>query len=45
MIDSFEEMKLEEQNATLKLIITAIVFTKTAKTNNEPVINIKWREL
>ncbi|MEC2400925.1 recombinase family protein [Bacillus subtilis] len=45
MIDSFEEMELEEQNATLKLIISGIVFTKTAETNNEPVIDIKWREL
>jgi site-specific DNA recombinase len=45
MIDNFEEMELEEQNATLKLIISGIVFTKTAETNNEPVIDIKWREL
>ncbi|MGE6610002.1 recombinase family protein [Peribacillus sp. NPDC076916] len=44
MIDNFEEMELEEQNATLKLIISGIVFTKTAETNNEPVIDIKWRE-
>ncbi|MGE7928210.1 hypothetical protein [Lysinibacillus xylanilyticus] len=41
MIDNFEEMKLEEQNATLKLIISGIVFTKTADKNNEPI----WREL
>ncbi len=45
MIDNFEEMELEEQNATLKLIISGIVFTRTADTNNEPVIDIKWREL
>lgn len=45
MIDNFEEMELEEQNATLKLIISGIVFTKTTETNNEPVIDIKWREL
>ncbi|WP_026581556.1 recombinase family protein [Bacillus sp. J33] len=45
MIDTFEELDLEEQNATLKLIIAGIVFTKTAETNNEPVIDIKWREL
>ncbi|WP_191561609.1 recombinase family protein [Metabacillus idriensis] len=45
MIDTFEELDLEEQNATLKLIISGIVFTKTAETNNEPVIDIKWREL
>ncbi|MGF6947549.1 DNA topoisomerase VI subunit B [Neobacillus sp. B4I6] len=45
MIDTFEEMELEEQNATLKLIIKEIVFTKTAETNNEPTIDIHWREL
>jgi len=45
MIDNFEEMELEEQNATLKLIISGIVFTKTTDTNNEPVIDINWREL
>ncbi|MFD4927702.1 recombinase family protein [Peribacillus butanolivorans] len=45
MIDNFEEIELEAQNATLKFIISAIVFTKTAETNNEPVIDIKWREL
>lgn len=45
MIENFEEMELEEQNATLKLIVSSIVFTKTADTNNEPVIDIKWREL
>jgi len=45
MIDNFEEMELEEQNATLKLIVSGIVYTKTVDTNNEPVINIKWREL
>lgn len=45
MIDNFEEMELEEQNATLKLIVSGIVFTKTADTNNEPIIDIKWREL
>lgn len=45
MIDNFEEMELEEQNATLKLIISGIVFTKTAETDNELVIDIKWREL
>lgn len=45
MIENFEEMELEEQNATLKLIISGIVFTKTADTNNEPVIDIRWREL
>ncbi|GIP62677.1 serine recombinase [Virgibacillus pantothenticus] len=45
MIDNFEEMELEEQNATLKLIVSGIVYTKTADTNNEPEIDIKWREL
>jgi site-specific DNA recombinase len=45
MIDNFEEMELEEQNATLKLIIKEIVITKTVETNNEPVIDIHWREL
>ncbi|MCM3767038.1 hypothetical protein [Neobacillus niacini] len=45
MIDTFEEMELEEQNATLKLIIKEIVYTKTADTKNEPVLDIKWREL
>ncbi|WHY84700.1 recombinase family protein [Neobacillus novalis] len=45
MIDNFEEMELDEQNATLKLIISGIIFTKTAETNKEPVIDIKWREL
>ncbi|MFE4129704.1 recombinase family protein [Peribacillus sp. YIM B13482] len=45
MIDNFEEMELEEQNATLKLIISGIVFTKTAETNNEPKLDIHWREL
>lgn len=45
MIDNFEDMDLEEQNATLKLIIKEIIYTKTADTNNEPVLDIKWREL
>ena len=45
MIDNFEQMDLEEQNATLKLLISKIVFTKTVETNNEPVIDIHWREL
>ncbi|MFC0235138.1 recombinase family protein [Fictibacillus phosphorivorans] len=45
LIDRFEEMPLEEQNATLKLIIDKIVFTKTQETNLEPVIDIHWREL
>ena len=45
MIDNFEEMELEEHNATLKLTTSGIVFTKTAETNNEPVIDIRWREL
>jgi site-specific DNA recombinase len=45
MIDNFEEMELEEQNATLKLIVSGIVYTKTADTKNEPEIDIKWREL
>lgn len=45
MIDNFEEMELEEQNATLKLIVSGIVYTKTADTNNELEIDIKWREL
>ncbi|MFE4350195.1 recombinase family protein [Peribacillus butanolivorans] len=45
MVDNFEDLELEEQNATLKLIISGIVFTKTAETNNEPKIDIHWREL
>lgn len=45
MIDNFEEMELEEQNATLKLIISGIVFTKSVETNNEPKVDIHWREL
>lgn len=40
MIDNFEEMGVEEQNATLNLIVKGIVFTKTADTNNEPRVDI-----
>lgn len=45
MIDNFEQMELEEQNATLKLLISKIVFTKTPETNNQPKIEIHWREV
>jgi DNA invertase Pin-like site-specific DNA recombinase len=45
MIDKFEDMELEEQNATLKLLIKHIVFTRTAETDNKPTIDIHWREL
>ncbi|MGC3788715.1 recombinase family protein [Priestia aryabhattai] len=45
MLDNFKHLELEEQNATLKLIITKVVFTKTAETNFEPQIDIHWREL
>lgn len=45
IIESFEEMALEEQNATLKLLIDKIEYVRTAETNNKPMINIHWREL
>ncbi|RXY99145.1 hypothetical protein DMO16_05385 [Fictibacillus sp. S7] len=45
LIDCFDEKPLQEPNATLKLIIDKIVFTKTAETNLEPIIDIYWREL
>jgi site-specific DNA recombinase len=45
LLVKFDEMPLEEQNATLKLIIEKIVYTKTAETNLEPVLDIHWREL
>jgi DNA invertase Pin-like site-specific DNA recombinase len=45
MIDEFDDMELEEQNALLKTVINKIVFTKTPDTNNQPEIDIHWREL
>jgi site-specific DNA recombinase len=45
MIENFEDMELEEQNATLKLLINHIVFTRTTETDYQPTIDIKWREL
>ncbi|KUP06193.1 hypothetical protein Q75_09695 [Bacillus coahuilensis p1.1.43] len=45
LIDNFEEMDLEEQNATLKLLIKHIVYTRTDETDNQPLLEIHWREL
>lgn len=45
MLRRFDEMDLEEQNATLKIVISKIFFTKTPDTNNEALIDIHWREL
>ncbi|PEF35328.1 hypothetical protein CON84_23450 [Bacillus sp. AFS094228] len=45
MIDKFDDMEVEAQNALLKTVINKIVFTKTPDTNNQPEIDIHWREL
>ncbi|XQY90612.1 recombinase family protein [Metabacillus sp. HB246100] len=45
LIDNFEEMDLEEQNATLKLLIKHIVYTRTDETDNQPLLEIHWREM
>ncbi|WKA60296.1 recombinase family protein [Planococcus shenhongbingii] len=44
-IDNFGEMQLEEQNATLKLLIEKIYYVKSKDTDNKPVLDIHWREL
>lgn len=44
-IDSFEDMDLEPQNATLKLLVKKIEYVRTVETDNKPIINIHWREL
>ena len=44
-IDNFKDMQLEEQNATLKLLIEKIYYIKTKDTDNKPILDIHWREL
>lgn len=45
LIDRYEEMDIEEQNATLKLLVSEIIYTKTAETNNQPMIQINYRQI
>ncbi|TFH63490.1 recombinase family protein [Peribacillus frigoritolerans] len=45
IIEKYELMSMEEQNASLRLLIKEIVYTRTNETNNVPHVTIIWREL